>query len=198
MEQELPITFYKNIIDIDHFVPLEYSNILLDYYLINPSGDVYSNLKNKILSQDMNRAGYKRVCLITSTGKRNFSIHRLVAYTFIYNPDYDYFTDVNHIDGNKENNNVYNLEWCTNNQNKRHASKTGLYQHGDGRYNCVYSDNFAIEVCNMFEEGIPYLEVYKYYMNKFPNSSNTLGSFIYKLYHRLTRNHITKNYKYNI
>ena len=197
MEKMIPITFFKNIRNPKDFVPLVYEDILPGYYLINTLGEIYSLKRGKIMNQDTNK-GYKRICLITSNGKRNFSVHRLVAYTFMDNPDYDYFTDVNHINGNKASNNIDNLEWCTNNQNKRHASETGLYQHGEDRYNSVYSDNLAREICEMFEKGIPYKEVYRYYMDMNPNSASTLGSFIYRLYHRLTRKYITKDYNYNI
>lgn len=131
---------------------------------------------------------------MTYNGKRNFSIHRLVANAFIINPFPNIFTDVNHIDGRKHNNYYMNLEWCTNNANKRYASENGLYQHGDDRYNSVYTDEFAEYLCNLFQNGFSYNDVYKMYVNT--SNSSTLGSFIYKIYNRKTRNHITKKYSY--
>lgn len=190
-----PIFIYKNITKNFDFVKLEYQNIVDGYY-INPFGEIYSMLSNKILKQDINIHGYKRICLITTNGKRNFSVHRLVAYTFIVNLFPDDYNDVNHLDGNKFNNRYDNLEWCNNNQNKHHASINGLYEHGEDRYNAIYSDDFAIEICEKFQNGESYMDVYKEYQNKYPNTGSTIGSFIYKLYHRKTRNYITKNYTY--
>jgi hypothetical protein len=177
-------------------VPLIYEDVIPGRYLISPFGEVYSLVKNRIMRQDTNHGGYKRICLMTTSGPRNFSVHRLVAYTFIINLNPSIYTDVNHIDGDKGNNKYYNLEWCTNNQNKHHASVEGLYQHGEDRYNSVYTDSFAKEICEKFQAGIPYSEVYRYYQEVYPNTSSTIGSFVYKLYNRKTRNHITKLYKY--
>jgi len=68
--------------------------------------------------------GYSNVCIVVN-GKRKYClVHRLVAMTFIPNPLNK--KQVNHIDGNKKNNNVTNLEWCTNQENMQHASKMGL------------------------------------------------------------------------
>lgn len=55
--------------------------------------------------------------------------HRLVAIHFIPNPLN--LPEVNHIDGNKTNNHIDNLEWCTKSQNRQHALKLGLWKHSD-------------------------------------------------------------------
>ena len=56
--------------------------------------------------------------------KKNFYAHRLVAKHFILNDKL--LKEVNHIDGNKQNNNYSNLEWCTTQENTKHAINNGL------------------------------------------------------------------------
>lgn len=87
---------------------------LKPYYMIDECGNVYSvrNGKPVKLKYDADKDSYYRISLQTIDGKRkSFRINRLVALTFIPNPN-DYPV-VNHIDGNKQNNYVGNLEWAT-------------------------------------------------------------------------------------
>ena len=80
--------------------------------------------KEKILKGNKEKFGYLVVTLYKNKGRKNFKIHRLVAETFIPNPKN--LPQVNHIDGNKQNNRIDNLEWCTAKENTNHAHKTGL------------------------------------------------------------------------
>lgn len=81
--------------------------------------------KAKWLKSCPNRkGGYLHVKLQTPTGRKTAYIHRLVAEAFMPNP-YN-LPQVNHIDGNKYNNHVSNLEWCTQEENNLHAQKLGL------------------------------------------------------------------------
>lgn len=82
--------------------------------------------KGKVLKQHKNRDGYLVVPLTKNNKSKNFLVHRLVAKTFIINPQN--MREINHIDGNKENNNVNNLCWCTRSENIKHAYMTGLEQ----------------------------------------------------------------------
>ena len=102
-------------------------------YEVSDSGSVVSceritcdgkHLKRKEIHGGHFSNGYRFVCLRKDGVNRNCSIHRLVAEAFIPNPLN--LTDVNHKDGNKQNNSVENLEWCTRSDNLKHAVKIGL------------------------------------------------------------------------
>lgn len=68
--------------------------------------------------------------------KRTFRVHRLVAMAFLPNPQNK--KEVNHIDGNKENNSLENLEWSTRQENAQHAVDTGLIKPRRGE-DCSFS-----------------------------------------------------------
>ena len=93
-------------------------------YQVSNLGRVKSVKRNKILSQKHNWDGYLRIQLWRNNKNKYVSIHRLVAEAFIENPNKKPF--INHIDGNKQNNNVDNLEWCTQKENIKHAFDNGL------------------------------------------------------------------------
>lgn len=94
------------------------------YYEISNLGQVRSIKRNLILKSAVDTHGYLHVVLYKNNTKKDVRIHRLVAETFIENQNN--LAQVNHIDGNKLNNRVDNLEWCTNLENHNHAVKIGL------------------------------------------------------------------------
>lgn len=80
--------------------------------------------EEKILKPLKITKGYLGIRLYNKTNIKTFKIHRLVAIYFISNPNN--YEQVNHIDGNKLNNKVDNLEWCTCSENMKHSYKIGL------------------------------------------------------------------------
>lgn len=78
-----------------------------------------------ILKTQKDKKGYQRLTVTIKGQFRTYKLHRLVAGAFIENPDN--LPQVNHIDGDKDNNAVGNLEWITNRDNARHAISTGLW-----------------------------------------------------------------------
>lgn len=96
-------------------------NIETDYD-INELGEIYSHKTNKILTGTIYNTGYKMVRLTIEGKKKGYAIHRLVAQTFIPNPDN--LPVVNHKDGNKLNNHMNNLEWVSQSKNRQHAIQT--------------------------------------------------------------------------
>lgn len=81
-------------------------------------------VEEKILKQSIEKDGYLTVGLSKNSKTKTFKVHRLVALTFLRNEENK--EQVNHIDGNKQNNNIENLEWCTMSENMKHAVKNGL------------------------------------------------------------------------
>lgn len=89
-------------------------------------GRVKSNLRDgRILKTSTDNKGYHRLRMTIKRKRYAFKIHRLVAEAFIPNPENK--PQVNHIDGNKSNNKVSNLEWVTNIENAHHAIKNDLW-----------------------------------------------------------------------
>lgn len=93
-------------------------------YLASESGKIRTSKTGRILRACVDQRGYERVCLFKTNREKRYKVHRLVAMTFIPNPDNK--PQVNHIDGNKRNNSVSNLEWVTGEENVHHARNNGL------------------------------------------------------------------------
>lgn len=91
-----------------------------DKYYVSSLGRLATS-KGRILKQRTNERGYKVVSLPSPHSNR---VHRIVAQAFIPNPQNK--PQVNHIDGDKTNNSVDNLEWVTNKENMLHAIDNGL------------------------------------------------------------------------
>ena len=114
----------------------------LDDYVITKNGEIINNHNNRILKPQPNGKGYLRVMI----GKKRYFVHRLVAQTFIPNPDNK--LQVNHKDGNKHNNCVDNLEWVTNQENRNHAVENNLHIYGE---NCSYAKLNSQQVLEILE-----------------------------------------------
>lgn len=100
----------------------------VDRYVSNGKG--MSLKRGVIKTQKPDKDGYFRVYLSKNSKKKQHLVHRLVAQAFLENEEGK--PCVNHIDGNKQNNYVSNLEWVTRSENDLHAFKLGLRVANDG------------------------------------------------------------------
>ena len=93
----------------------------LNRYFVTKKGQVFSKRRKDILElkQRISNKGYMRVMTMNNDGTWSLkSVHRLMALTYLPNPENK--PQVNHIDGNKTNNDVSNLEWATQSENLKH------------------------------------------------------------------------------
>ncbi len=151
-------------------------------YKISEDGEIWSVKRNKFLKPFHKNGGYVRICLYVEKDKKikgiQYSVHRLVAQTFIPNPLN--YPQINHKDGNKTNNKVSNLEWCTPSQNQKHAYLTGLSKKkfGEDHYHCNHSN----EEINIIKRTLVLKEIGEIYISdtviskifNIPKSSLTL------------------------
>lgn len=101
-------------------------------YEVSNLGRVRSKKTNKIMAMYKQNKGY--YCLSLSYKSKTYhpTIHRLVAEHFL--PKIEGMNQVNHIDGDKSNNTVANLEWCNQRLNYNHGMKNFLYSHNENHY----------------------------------------------------------------
>lgn len=120
-------------------------------YAITRDGRVYSLKSNRFLSLCHNDQGYVVAYLCVSGKTKAVKVHRLVAGIFLKD---DYFegAHVNHLDGNKQNNKVENLEWVNRSQNMRHAFDTGLRPR-------QLTDLDVERICRLLQDGLRHKDV---------------------------------------
>lgn len=121
-------------------------------YVITDEGDIYFLPRGTAIKPFKNPDGYLQVKL----GKTNtYSVHRLVAQSFVHNFNPKEFDQVNHIDGNKENPHYMNLEWTNNSGNQKHAFETGLNnpKRGEENVNAKLTEEIVHGLCSLFEQG---------------------------------------------
>ena len=132
-----------------------YFNNIWTPYLISNSGKVYSQISNIVMKQYIvPHTGYHRIELRIQGKPIRKYVHVMVMETFCP-VRFTWQIEVNHKDGNKSNNCLYNLEWCTRSENEIHAYKNGLKVSKYGEYgtNSKYSDFEIHQVCALLESG---------------------------------------------
>jgi hypothetical protein len=143
---------------------------LNEYYEVSSHGNVRSRTREiystyggkyvkegRVLKQNDNGQGYAQVMLCVNGVNKTERVHRLVALTFIENPDG--LPKVNHKDTNKRNNHKDNLEWCTQDINVKHAKENGLMVKGETARNSVLDVPMVIDIKNLIKEGCSNKEI---------------------------------------
>lgn len=120
-------------------------------YQVSSTGEVKND--KGLLKPVVNKDGYRQ-CLLRIAGQRkNVLLHRLIASAFIENPQN--LPVINHLDGNKLNNSVDNLEWCTVKHNHGHAVGLGLIKNtGEDNHRHSLKDHQVAEIKAMLAQGL--------------------------------------------
>ena len=154
-------------------------------YFITHKGTVI-NSKGQVIKASTGSTGYAKVTLVKEHGGRLYAnIHRLVAVAFIPNPDDKPY--VNHIDGDKLNNHLDNLEWVTPSENMIHACRVLQKGLGSSNGNSELTEKQVVKICELLQGGYrnnqiaEYVQVYDYH--------------VAQIRKQLTWKHISKNYK---
>jgi hypothetical protein len=133
-------------------------------YQVSNLGRVKSLPRNttrgKILANRIDKKGYHYVSLSKNGKEKPYSIHRLVALSFIENPEGK--ITVNHKNGIKADNNLLNLEWATRSENQIHAYATGLCKKGEMHGSSKLTEVQAIEIKYGYKN-IPYKQIVQIY-----------------------------------
>lgn len=124
---------WKDIVFTENGVTYDYTGL----YKINTKGQIYSLISNKILKNVKANTGYYQITLCKNKKHYQHLIHRLVAFMFIPNPNN--LPQVNHIDENKGNNTLENLEWCDAEYNNNHGTRNERVSvKQQGEHNSMY------------------------------------------------------------
>lgn len=158
---------WRNILDFNGY---QVSNIGRVRSMDRFCGNRHGVIHGKLLKPFINRRGYLEVNLYKNSKCTAKIIHRLVAKAFI--PNNFNKPQVNHIDGNKLNNKVSNLEWMSNSENQLHAYKLGLQpsRAGENNNKAKITDKDVNLLKQLYNSGMSIIEV--------SNSSNINMSII--------------------
>ena len=137
----------KNVV----FKPVIIDGITTDYDISNYDAILINRKTNSIIKYFSDKDGYLRARISVNGHPYIRGAHRLVAQAFIPNPENK--SEINHIDGNKTNNDVTNLEWATRKENAHHAIRIGLYNpQGENNTNSIYTEAQIREACKLMED----------------------------------------------
>lgn len=174
------------------FTVLDYPGVRKNYYKIDTYGNIFVIRTGKLRKPYACRNGYLMITLSGSETKyKKVLIHRAVASSFIGDIS---DLEVNHIDGDKTNNSVDNLELCDSKYNSQHALKMGLTPVGEKHKNSTYKEIEVRAICELLQDGKRPIEIMNILNDNIHDTA--LYSQIMKIKYRIRWKHIVKDYNF--
>lgn len=178
-----------------------YPNILKNRYWISTKNRVYDEVLKKLKTishSDPNKSDSPyysvNLCVKEKKTQKEFLMHRLLMMTFepLGNVEKMKKLQINHKDGNKLNNELWNLEWCTQRENTIHALETGLFKPVYGEKHCcaTITEKTANKICQL-------LVSRKYTQREIAELMNTTLSIVCDISMGKSWKHVSKNYDFS-
>ena len=165
-------------------------------YYISNWGRIYnSNTFTIFPGETVNRKWYVGAYFDMLTGERiHVPLHRLVAYVFIPKEHWELF-EVNHKDGVKYHNWIWNLEWVTHKENMHHANCTGLCKIGEQHGNSVVTNEQVENICSLISKGYSPNEIHCLLSNEMEGID--IGSIVDSIKNGYAWKHIANKYDFS-
>ena len=167
-----------------------HNNKIPTMYFASYDGRVFSGVSNTILKPGITMKGYEKYGIFINGKIKPVTAHKIIG--IVYHPEgYGKSLDIDHIDGNKQNNRADNLEWVTRRENIIRAFKTGLKHGLKGNDNpvTVYRDEDIIRACELIKSGYSIVHVAS--IVKIP------VSYLYTIIRGESRKDIVDKYKFD-
>lgn len=155
-------------------------------YTLREDGAVFNRVGRR-LYEGRNAKGYSQVNIYLNGSGKTFRLARLLAIHLIENPDN--LSDVDHIDGDRENNNLSNLRWISHGENIKHSYDMGNRSaKGTNNANSKTTEKDVNWICKMIVSGISSAEISR--------SVGVTKAIVYNIRHRRHWTHISNHYKW--
>jgi len=168
-------------------------------YEISTYGNIRNRNTKKVLKKSVSEKGYIQIGLMVYSKKKSnktFKLHVLVAHTFLSKPPnfYSEYYTVNHKNGNKNDNSIYNLEWITFTENIQHSYKLGLNKPRKGSLNGrnKYDEKIIEYVCELMSKNYKNKYIINCVLDKF--SIQISKHVIHDIRRKKTWTHISNKY----
>jgi hypothetical protein len=168
----------KQYVNDDRYEVSKCGKVFLKKHSIIRKNGIVMSYERKEKATNIKEHGYSYVTISKNNVSKSHLLHRMVAETFIPNPNNKPF--VNHIDGNKQNNSVENLEWVTKKENQQHSEKNNMIRDRRGYGVDVFDDNGYVATFASISKASKYLNLDRVVIGRVVDKDVLLKGFLFR------------------